>query len=144
MTSEVIERVPTDNGWRVRAVKPGRIRRFLIRMFGLKVEQPSGDTRLYQLGGGWGNRIEFYRWPTVVVGWLQQRPRPGDLLMGEMQSGRIGVWRFVDVDMKLDPPDMFFADVMPMGYAGEHVATDYLLRLVDPRKDPALRTRFLR
>ena len=108
--------------------------RFLTRLLGLsKPNKPEGIPRLFQLGGGWGNRIEFYRWPTGIVGWKGDPPREGDYVMGEMTSGEIGVWRVIDVNRMLDPADMFFADVMWLGYVGTDVSKEWLLTLGDPQ-----------
>lgn len=67
---------------------------------------------VYQIGGGWGNAIHFMPDSTTkVYGFKARRPQKGDELHVPMQSGRIGVYRFKEVDLMSDPDDMFFADV---------------------------------
>jgi len=54
-----------------------------------------------------------------VGGHLNPLPRIADQITFEMQSGRIGVYKFTDVKPCGDPPDMFFADVKWLGYVDE-------------------------
>lgn len=74
---------------------------------------------VYEIGGFWGDRIQ---WQNVekrqVVGWKRRRPNEYDLLMCEMQSGKTGVFTFVDVEYLNNPPDMFFGKVLLIGYKG--------------------------
>lgn len=75
--------------------------------------------RYYEIGGGWGNAINWQRYPDLVVGWQGVSPEVGDILFCKLKSGKRGVWRFKRIERQYDPPDMFFADVEPLGYEGE-------------------------
>ncbi len=71
----------------------------------------------FQIGGGWGNAVNWFDLDKLrVVGWQSRRPNVGDGLLAEMVSGRTYVYRFVAVDYKLDPPDMFFGTVKAVCY----------------------------
>lgn len=59
----------------------------------------------------WGNRISFRDYPERVDGHKSPRPNEGDLFAHRLESGKIGVFKFTDVDKCVDPNDMFFADV---------------------------------
>lgn len=82
------------------------------------------DCRTYALRGDnlWGDSITWWQGaPTGhegrVYGWVPRRPRVGDRVAVEMQSGRWAAWVFKEVDPCRDPPDMFFATVAgPIGY----------------------------
>ncbi len=79
------------------------------------------DLRLYEYGGGWGDCIQFsgdYK-GMRIVGWKSRVPKEGDLLKVPMQSGKSGIFRIVNVDRKMDPRDMFFADIENIGYEDE-------------------------
>jgi len=69
----------------------------------------------------WGNSIQW--WPDFtsrrVVGWLSHRPVKGDLLRVAMQSGKVAIFKFIEVDLQRDPEDMFFGRVRDVGYEGE-------------------------
>jgi hypothetical protein len=45
-----------------------------------------------------------------------RRPRVGDELLADMQSGKTARFTFTDVEYMLDPDDMFFATVTFVGY----------------------------
>lgn len=82
--------------------------------------KPREGATLYAVGGGWGDRISWFGDELKrVSGHKQIIPREGDVLTCEMQSGKTGVWIFQKIDHCYDPPDMFFADVNGIGYAGE-------------------------
>lgn len=102
--------------------------------------KPRADADLYQIGGGWGDRISW--WPenqlTHVSGHKTPKPQAGDVLICEMKSGKTGVWIFQNIDHCGDPPDMFFADVNPIGYSDE---IDF--ELPGPPKDPFAVPRFI-
>lgn len=73
---------------------------------------------VYEIGGTWGNSIQWMDWETcLVVGWKQIKPEVGDSLRAKMESGKIGVYRFDEVSPCQDPKDMFFAKVSFVGYA---------------------------
>ena len=91
-----------------------------------KMVQMRTDHRTYHIGGYWGDRIEWS--PTdqfktesyvqTVVGWKTPLPRVGDVLEGDFTKGRA---RFVfsKITRAGDPPDMFFGEVMSIGYVHE-------------------------
>lgn len=89
-------------------------------MFGMKKKStPSSDV----MGGWWGNKIEWFDWERRrVVGWKQERPKVGDYLYAQMQSGKWAKFRYTEVDLKWDPPDMFFGTVKDIGYCTEQEA----------------------
>lgn len=85
---------------------------------------------LYELGGGWGNKISFLDYePGIaeqrVYGFKNGmfgpgRPQKGDLLKVEFKNTNTGeptdtAWVFVSVRLESNPPDMFFADVKYLG-----------------------------
>lgn len=80
----------------------------------------------YTIGGGWGNRIEWF--PTdqfgeskthfTVVGWKQRKPEINDFLEGQFGKGTAR-FQFTEVEPTGDPPDMFFGTVAFIGYAHE-------------------------
>lgn len=65
----------------------------------------------------WGNSIQ---WQNVekrrIVGWQDQIPRKGDVILAAMQSGKVGRFLVTKVDPCRDPADMFFATVKDDGY----------------------------
>jgi len=77
--------------------------------------------RIYRNHGEWGNRIAWTNWNSRQVhGWVLPRPREGDLLHWDMESGRTAVFRFTEVEHCRDPQDMFFGTVEDVGYVDEH------------------------
>lgn len=76
--------------------------------------------KIYRIGGGWGSRVRWKNYDTFsVVGWKHIIPMKGDFLLAPMASGRTGVFIFNSVRAELDPPDMFFGTVRPIGYEDE-------------------------
>ena len=76
---------------------------------------------VYKVGGGWGYCINWEGWKdksTIqkVSGHEMRRPRVGDELLADMQSGKTARFTFTDVEYMLDPDDMFFATVTFVGY----------------------------
>jgi len=66
---------------------------------------------------GWGNSIQLMDWESRrLVGWTTPLPKAGDELLFPMQSGRIGRFRFKDVNPCTDPSDMWFATMQDLGY----------------------------
>lgn len=96
-----------------------KIRLFKLLFGGGKPKYDPSDVLHWHIGGGWGNAINWQRYPNEVVGWKLQLPRAGDILFSKMESGRTGVWRFTNVKPCYDPRDMFFASVEPLGYEDE-------------------------
>ncbi len=72
--------------------------------------------RNFDVGGGLGNAINWFTYPTRVVGWKSSKPRVGDMLRSKLKSGRTGVFVFKTVEAQRDPDDMFFATVQACGY----------------------------
>lgn len=69
---------------------------------------------------GWGNSIYFSDYAKMkVAGHLRERPEVGDRLEAKLQSGKIGVFEFIEVKLMRDPPDQFFATVKPLGYKAD-------------------------
>lgn len=69
---------------------------------------------------GWGNSIQWSDYDKRrVVGWLQRRPKVGDEIRFKMESGKTARYAVVIVEYMGDPNDMFFADVMDIGYVDE-------------------------
>jgi hypothetical protein len=68
---------------------------------------------------GWGNRISWGNYPDRINGHLTPRPNVGDYVTCEMKTRRHGVFRITAIEYCHDPPDMFFADVEPIGYEDE-------------------------
>lgn len=81
---------------------------------------PTEPPRVYQTGSAWGNACYFLNYEKrKVSGHKPRPPHVGDLLESPMQSGRIGVFRFIEVERMRDPPDMFFATVADVGFKDE-------------------------
>lgn len=89
---------------------------------------------------GWGNHISWFNWENrEVVGHKQRTPKVGDLLLMEMKSDRIGVFRFIEIDQQRDPPDMFFGKVEDVGYDGDEHVKPILAKSKRPEKVMFLR-----
>jgi hypothetical protein len=86
-----------------------------------KLVMPREGAATYQVGGGWGDRIEWLDKATLtrIAGWKTVKPQEGDVLTCEMQSGKTAVWLIQTVEHCGNPRDMFFADVLLVGYKGE-------------------------
>ena len=80
------------------------------------------DAKIFKTGGGWGNAINWLETSTnkkgeyCVVGWKTPKPKKGDKLETQMESGKIGVFVFTKIEICGDPPDMFFGNVVGLGY----------------------------
>lgn len=89
--------------------------------------------RTHTIHDGWGHHVEWFDGgkgiheresedcigELRVWGHLPSIPKVGDRLTSKMQSGRVGVFEFVEVDQMSNPLDMFFAWVKPLGYEDE-------------------------
>jgi len=83
-------------------------------------------TQTYTVGGGWGDRIEWF--PTdqfdkpkthfTVAGWKRRKPKVHDYLEDEFGKGRAR-FQFTKIEPQGDPPDMFFGTVAFIGYVHE-------------------------
>jgi hypothetical protein len=82
---------------------------------------PAATPHTYQRSSNWGDALDFF--PDYesrrVTGHKQRIPHVGDLMEVPMQSGRTGVYRFVEVQQMRDPPDMFFGRVEDVGFKDE-------------------------
>ena len=78
----------------------------------------------HSIHGGWGHHIDWFPsdqfkdWNGEVknfrvCGHLPVKPKVGETLIGEFSKSFIK-FRFVKVEYQNDPPDMFFADVVPI------------------------------
>jgi hypothetical protein len=82
--------------------------------------QPRQNARVYDQGGMWGQNIVIHshdnpeKWR--VSGHWTPRPIDGDLFHVNMQSGKVLELVFTNVEPTVDPPDMFFADAIPLRY----------------------------
>jgi len=75
---------------------------------------------MYEMFGGWGNRIEWFDYQKRKVhGWKQSRPVVGDLIRMPMQSGSDAVFRFTGVEYCDDPRDMFYGQLEGIGYLSD-------------------------
>lgn len=71
-------------------------------------------------GGGWGMHVSWLDYKTGrVYGHHLRIPKVGDILRSPLQSGRVGIFRFTEVERKMDPDDMFFGTVEALGYEDE-------------------------
>lgn len=75
----------------------------------------------FEIGGGWGDHIDWMTvdWDSInmnkdilhVYGHLPfNRPKVGQTLLGHFEHSDI-LFKFLTVEYKSDPPDMFFATV---------------------------------
>ena len=92
--------------------------------------------RLYKMGGGWGNAIQFSGFKAGeaeqrVYGFKHRFPIVGDVLQTPMQSGKKGYWLFLTVEPMSDPRDMFFATVEALGYEDEGDAPKILKQVTE-------------
>ncbi|QLF83623.1 hypothetical protein SEA_REDWATTLEHOG_120 [Gordonia phage RedWattleHog] len=71
-----------------------------------------------------------------LCGWLTPRPRVGDLFTCDMKSGRVAVLRVTKMDTYVDPPDMFYADVVFDGYADQEEQKSRIASAEKPRHRP--------
>jgi len=84
-----------------------------------KQVEPRDDAEIFQIGGGWGNSIQWQNWERrSIVGWKYRTPETGDILRCQLTRG----WArfvFTKIDRCMDPKDMFFADVRDLGYEAD-------------------------
>lgn len=90
-------------------------------MFGLLKKLKKEKPMMYEMFGGWGNRIEWFDFQKrKITGWKQRRPVIGDLIKCPMESGNDGLFRVTSIEYMSDPRDMFFADTEPVGYLKDY------------------------
>lgn len=76
-------------------------------------------------GGMWGNHLSWNVDQKLFYGHGSRAPEVGDMLHSERTSGRIGVFRVIEVKWANDPRDMFTGKVTCLGYLDElpeHIA----------------------
>ena len=80
--------------------------------------KPRADARVFDTRTAfWGNNVEWLDIATRrVVGWTEPLPQVGDVLKSPMQSGRVGLFVFTQVEPCRNPNDMFFGHVEQVGY----------------------------
>ncbi len=76
----------------------------------------SGKGFRYEIGGGWGDRIEWCEVDRRIAGWKRRIPCEGDWLISKMISGKTGVYLIKNITRTKDPRDMFFAETEFIGY----------------------------
>jgi len=86
------------------------------------IDHPDKDMT-FDIGGGWGDRIQIDEWPkknneglASVIGWKNPKPKKGDKLRVPLESGKTMLCEFVDVRYCGNPADMFFADIKSLNY----------------------------
>lgn len=82
------------------------------------------DRRLFRPLGLWGNNITVQTFDNEtsevrVMGLTPTRPKVGDWLALSLESKRQGAWRFTEVELEDDPPDMWFGTAEIIGYLDE-------------------------
>lgn len=83
---------------------------------GIPQVPPEDVLGVFPTQSAWGNRIKFRDFENrTVTGWITPHIEDGDLFGYQMQSGRIAVFRLINVDNQDNPSDMFFADAIDIG-----------------------------
>ena len=86
-----------------------------------KMRPAKATPTLYEMFGGWGNRIEWFDIANrKISGWKQRRPVVGDLIRCPMESGKSCLFKVISVNYMSDPADMFFAETKPIGYMEDY------------------------
>ncbi len=68
----------------------------------------------------WGDSIFWLDYTTMKVsGHMTPKPKPGDKMLCQMQSGKVAEFEFVSVDNAWGVRDQFFAKVKFLNYQGE-------------------------
>ena len=92
---------------------------------------------------GWGNAINWSNYEERrISGHLQRKPVIGDEIIAKMESGKIVRYGVTKVEYMHDPRDMFFADVMDIGYQDEkpiNKVKEADKREIEPREGSGLR-----
>lgn len=107
----------------VKSVSDVCLYRKFVDWFESKAQRPIKLTgRVYDASkhNGWGDNIYWSHYDTRQVGgFLWNKPVVGDEIRFEMKSGKVARYAVLEVKTFSDPRDMFFADVMDIGYVGE-------------------------
>ncbi len=92
----------------------------LLKRFKKKGGKTKELSRMYEIGEVWDSAVQWFKFEDRrVVGWKCRRPKVGDFIKCDLQSGKVGIFRFTEVKLERDPPDMFFGTVQDFGYEGE-------------------------
>jgi hypothetical protein len=87
---------------------------------------------------GWGDRLDWFDYDKRrISGHLQRKPVVGDEVLFRMSSGKTARYAVTSVEYCGDPRDMFFADVMDIGYEGDEPLNPVVeaeKREIEPRK----------
>lgn len=88
---------------------------------------------------GWGDAINWSSFEKRrIYGHLQRKPEIGDEIVFDMKTGKQARFAVINVTHESDPPDMFFADVMDIGYIDEsplNKVKEAAERKVEPRAE---------
>lgn len=82
------------------------------------------DYRVYNQGGMWGQNITVHMYANDDIshtGCWTPKPRVGDVLVVRMNSGKVGVFIFTEVEPWHDPVDGLSAKSGFVGYVGEQL-----------------------
>lgn len=96
-----------------------RIKKLLSRKE--KTPEPPKPRYMWDQRGGWGDAIQFFNEyehgaeTQSVVGWQSNKPRIGDYFRVPFGKGQ-AIFEFTSIRRCGDPPDMFFADIVLLGY----------------------------
>jgi hypothetical protein len=88
----------------------------LKRLFGRQPKLTGRQINMWE-HNSWGNALHWTDWKIRKLhGWLDDRPRVGDLINAKMKSGKIAQFIVINVELCRDPTDMFFCDLSDFGY----------------------------
>lgn len=86
---------------------------------------------------GWGDLIAWNDFEKRrLYGFLQRKPEVGDEVRFKMSSGKVARFAILNVEHAGDPPDMWFADAMDIGYVGE-APINKVREAIDPQVEPS-------
>ena len=86
------------------------------------------DYEVFNQGGGWGMNFKImkqYEEHYRIAGHWPTSPENGDILLINMQSGRVGVFILQNMDHCLNPTDMFFCDAYFFGFQDDEHMVDF-------------------
>jgi hypothetical protein len=96
--------------------------------------------RVLEYGGGWGFHIEWLDYDKRRMWGHHQRLEVGDEVRVDMESGKTARFAVTNVEWQRDPRDMFFCDVIDIGYVGEEPVN----KVVEATEPPKQEMRLLR
>lgn len=90
---------------------------FLKSLLSPKIQNLNPRTYSIDLPSGSDKRIQWLNWPKrEIIGFNEETPRPGDVLVGAMESGKSAKYEVINVDPRAYPENLFFAKVRDLGY----------------------------